>query len=83
MKVEEVYLRDYQTVAEARFHLGRYLEFYNNQRLHQALDYRTPAEVYARAVGPPLALRARSVPTAVTGGDESILKQPVFCLDNG
>jgi putative transposase len=30
VKVEEVYLRDYQTVAEAKYYLGRYFEFYNN-----------------------------------------------------
>ena len=83
VKVEEVYLRDYQTVAEARYYLGRYFEFYNHRRLHQALGYRTPAEVYPRAVGTPVTLRAPSVPTAVTYGDKSTLKQPVFCLDNG
>jgi putative transposase len=89
VKVEEVYLRDYQTVAEARYGLGRYFDFYNNRRFHQALDYRTPAEVYGVApcgdvaVGTPVALRAPSVPTAVTYGGESILNSSVFCLDNG
>jgi putative transposase len=46
IKWEEVYLRDYGTPREARRSLSDYLQFYNHQRLHQALDYRTPAEVY-------------------------------------
>jgi len=46
VKHEEVYLHDYQTVAEAVCGLARYLEFYNHRRPHQSLDYRTPAEAY-------------------------------------
>jgi putative transposase len=46
VKWEEVYLQDYATPREARLGLTRYLEFYNHERLHQALAYRTPAEVY-------------------------------------
>jgi len=83
VKVEEVYLRDYQTVSEARYYLGRYFDFYNNERLHESLGYRTPAEVYFAAVGTPVALRAPSVPTASIHGDGSTLKSQIFCLDNG
>lgn len=43
---EEVYIKDYASPREAREGLRDYLRFYNEQRLHQALDYRTPAEVY-------------------------------------
>ena len=46
VKYEEVYLKAYQTVADARTGINAYLEFYNQQRPHQALGYRTPAEVY-------------------------------------
>jgi len=46
LKYEEVYLKDYASVAEARAGIDRYFQFYNHQRLHQSLDYRTPAGVY-------------------------------------
>ena len=49
----------------------------------QALGYRTTAEVYGVAVGTSVALRATSVPTALTHGNESTLNTPSFCLDNG
>jgi putative transposase len=49
LKYEEVYLHEYETVAEAVSGLGRYFAFYNEERPHQALDYRTPAETYGVA----------------------------------
>lgn len=79
LKYEEVYLRDYTTPLEARRGIGDWFEFYNGVRPHQALDYRTPAEVYGirnskgsgtvKGASPPaiapLALRA---PCATAGG---------------
>lgn len=46
VKYEEVYLKDYQSVSEAVQSLNAYFVFYNQERLHQALDYQTPATVY-------------------------------------
>lgn len=48
LKYEEVYLHDYQSPREARIGISRYLDFYNHERLHQSLNYQTPAEVYFR-----------------------------------
>jgi putative transposase len=49
VKYEEVYLNDYLSPREARNGLARYFHFYNFERPHQALDYRTPALAYAAA----------------------------------
>jgi putative transposase len=49
VKYEEVYLRDYADGWEAEAGLASYFRFYSHERIHQALGYRTPAEVYARA----------------------------------
>jgi putative transposase len=46
VKYEEVYLHDYATPREARQGLARYFDFYDHERPHQSLDYRTPADVY-------------------------------------
>lgn len=46
VKYEEVYLHSYENVKEARQGIGKYLEFYNEERLHQALSYMTPAEIH-------------------------------------
>ena len=46
VKYEEVYLKAYTSASEASRELGAYFRFYNNQRPHQALGYRTPADVF-------------------------------------
>jgi putative transposase len=46
LKYEEVYLRAYDSVGEARASIGRYLAFYNCKRPHSSLDARTPDQAY-------------------------------------
>jgi putative transposase len=46
VKYEEVYLRAYETVSDARYHLDRYMTFYNTGRPHSSLNDRTPDAVY-------------------------------------
>jgi putative transposase len=46
VKYEEVYLRAYDSVGEARASIGRYLDFYNRKRPHSSLDARTPDHAY-------------------------------------
>jgi putative transposase len=48
IKYEEVYPHEYSSPREARQSLGSYIEFYNHDRPHQALDYQTPAAIYHR-----------------------------------
>jgi putative transposase len=50
LKYEEVYLKDYISVTEADASIGRYFQFYNRERLHQSLAYRTPAAIYGGRV---------------------------------
>jgi putative transposase len=46
IKHEEIYLRAYDTVSEARASIGRYLTFYNSRRPHSSLDRQTPDQAY-------------------------------------
>lgn len=46
IKYEEVYLKSYETVAEARLAIMKFVEFYNYTRPHQRLNYKTPSDVY-------------------------------------
>lgn len=76
VKYEEVYLHHYEDMDEAWAGLARYFAFYNRERPHQALDWRTPQEAYfgrreaagdseiADAVATPVGLRPPSVATA-------------------
>lgn len=50
VKYENVYMRGYQTLSEAKAGIGAYLEFYNRERVHQSLAYRTPEEVHCAKI---------------------------------
>jgi len=52
IKYEEVYLRAYDTVSDARASIGRYLAFYNGRRPHSSLDRKTPDTAYFNALMP-------------------------------
>jgi putative transposase len=52
VKYEEVYLKAYNSLGEARQELKVYFDFYNNRRRHQGLDGRTPDEVYCSTLPP-------------------------------
>ncbi len=52
IKYEEVYLRAYDTVSDARASIGRYLAFYNGRRPHSSLDRKTPDAAYFNALMP-------------------------------
>jgi len=55
VKYEEVYLRAYDSVREARASLGRYLDFYNAKRPHSSLGARTPEQAYLDHMTPAMA----------------------------
>lgn len=72
VKYEDVYLKDYGDVDDARRGLGGYFGFYNTDRPHQALGYRTPAEVYFGGRGHG---RPAEGPPSPPGGDGRSLRQ--------
>ena len=55
VKYEEVYLKAYNTVSEARTSLARYFEFYNRRRPHSSLDEMTPEQFYFKSLPQPKA----------------------------
>ena len=50
LKYEDIYLQNYNTIKEARAGIEKYINIYNQERLHSALDYKTPDEVYFKGV---------------------------------
>lgn len=52
VKYEEVYLKSYDTIAEAKNAIKSFIDFYNHERPHQSLDYQTPADCYLGIIPP-------------------------------
>ena len=67
VKYEEVYLKAYQDGKEAKVGISNYFRFYNTERPHQALGYRTPAEVFT----------STPVEATNTGMIESLISDPL------
>lgn len=67
VKYEEVYLKAYQNGTEARRGIGAYLTFYNQERPHQALGYRTPGQVYQEGSPERCLLEHAAALSSVTG----------------
>jgi putative transposase len=64
LKYEEVYLKAYASVAEARLGICAWLSFYNNERLHQGLDYKTPCEFFEANKSVDMMDNASALPTS-------------------
>lgn len=52
VKYEEVYLKSYDTITEAKGAIKAFIDFYNHERLHQSLGYQTPADYYLGVPSP-------------------------------
>jgi putative transposase len=64
LKYEEVFTKAYTSVAEARVGIGTWITFYNDVRKHQALNYRTPSEIFAATPACGYVDNARALPTS-------------------
>lgn len=64
VKYEDVYLKDYESPVDLESGLTRYFDFYDHERIHQSLDYRTPWEVFQESIQASRPTRKRSRPIA-------------------
>lgn len=71
LKYEEVYTKEYASPREARMSIGKFIQYYNQERPHQALGYHTPAEVYLHGISPKVPLRSTHAPEKADLGKET------------
>ena len=82
VKYEEVYLKAYASVLEAQRGLEDYFRFYNGLRPHQALGYRTPAEVFHQDQGIVVEGDSKERRGSPGQGTESLAGEPGFSLNS-
>ena len=51
LKYENIYMKGYETLKDAKAGISEYMDFYNDRRIHESLSYRTPNEVYYENIG--------------------------------
>ena len=56
VKYEEAYLKEYKNIEQGRGEIGKYLQFYNGERPHQSLQYKTPKLVYRKEKTKPITI---------------------------
>ncbi|MCP4610065.1 MAG: IS3 family transposase, partial [Planctomycetes bacterium] len=83
LKYEDMYVNPPQNMNEARQIIARYIEFYNNERFHQSLKYKVPAELYFQSKRKRLmdtVDNSGELPTVSTARNNN--SKPVISLDN-
>ena len=78
LKYEDIYIKAYASVLEARRGIGGWLKFYNEARLHQALGYRTPCEVF---LAPPVTCGDVDNASALTTSPQAPQQQQKDSMD--
>ncbi len=77
LKYEDIYIKAYASVSEARRGIGGWLSFYNDERLHQALGYRTPREVFQAAASCGYVDNASALPTSPQAHHQQQERDPI------
>lgn len=73
VKYEEVYLKRYESIRELKAGLTDYFRHYNERRIHQALDYQTPQQVYFTGIEKPFKTLRSLEPLSNTQNDDEVI----------